>query len=106
MSKKRVLSCIQPTGEIHLGNYFGAVKNWVNLQDEYSCVYGVVDLHAMTMPYDPKVLKENTFQMIVELLACGIDPDKSVLLPASPKIYLLATLYCVLPFWNSRLHAI
>ncbi len=79
MSKKRVLSCIQPTGEIHLGNYFGAVKNWVKLQDEYSCVYGVVDLHAMTMPYDPKVLKENTFRMVVELLACGIDPEKSIL---------------------------
>ena len=79
MSKKRVLSCIQPTGEIHLGNYFGAVRNWVKLQDEYECVYGVVDLHAMTMPYDPKVLKENTFSMVAELLACGIDPDKSIL---------------------------
>ncbi len=79
MSKKRVLSCIQPTGEIHLGNYFGAIKNWVELQDQYSCVYGVVDLHAMTMPYDPKVLRENTYRMVVELLACGIDPDKSVL---------------------------
>lgn len=79
MSKKRVLSCIQPTGEIHLGNYFGAVKNWVKLQDEYSCVYGVVDLHAMTMPYDPKVLKENTFSMVAELLALGIDPEKSIL---------------------------
>lgn len=79
MSKKRVLSCIQPTGEIHLGNYFGAVKNWVEIQDKYECVYGVVDLHAMTMPYDPKLLKENTLQMIVELLACGVDPDKSIL---------------------------
>lgn len=79
MSKKRVLSCIQPTGEIHLGNYFGAVRNWVKLQDEYNCVYGVVDLHAMTMPYDPKVLKENTFSMVAELLALGIDPDKSIL---------------------------
>jgi tryptophanyl-tRNA synthetase len=79
MSKKRVLSCIQPTGEIHLGNYFGAVKNWVDIQDTYNCVYGVVDLHAMTMPYDPKQLKENTFQMVAELLACGIDPEKSIL---------------------------
>ncbi len=79
MSKKRVLSCIQPTGDIHLGNYFGAVKNWIAIQDEYECVYGVVDLHAMTMPYEPKKLKENTFQMIVELLACGVDPEKSTL---------------------------
>jgi tryptophanyl-tRNA synthetase len=79
MTKKRVLSCIQPTGEIHLGNYFGAVRNWVNIQDKYECFYGVVDLHAMTMPYDAKVLKENTLQMVAELLACGIDPEKSVL---------------------------
>lgn len=79
MTKKRVLSCIQPTGEIHLGNYFGAVKNWVDIQEKYECIYGVVDLHAMTMPYNPKELRENTLQMITELLACGIDPDKSIL---------------------------
>jgi len=79
MSKKRVLSCIQPTGEIHIGNYFGAIKNWVEIQDTYDCVYGVVDLHAMTMPYDPDTLKNNTLQMFIDLLACGIDPEKSVL---------------------------
>lgn len=79
MTKKRVLSCIQPTGEIHLGNYFGAVKNWVDIQDDYECFYGVVDLHAMTMPYNAKELKKNTLQMVAELLACGIDPKRSVL---------------------------
>jgi len=79
MTKKRVLSCIQPTGEIHIGNYFGAVKNWVGIQDKYDCVYGVVDLHAMTMPYHPKTLQENTTQMFIDLLACGIDPARSVL---------------------------
>ncbi len=79
MDKKRVLSLIQPTGEIHLGNYFGAVKNWVNIQEKYDCVFGVADLHAMTMPYDPKLLKSNTERMVIELLACGIDPDKSIL---------------------------
>jgi tryptophanyl-tRNA synthetase len=79
MTKKRVLSCIQPTGEMHLGNYFGAIKNWVEIQDTYDCFYGIVDLHAMTMPYDPKILKSNTFQMLAELLACGIDPDKSTI---------------------------
>lgn len=78
MTKKRVLSCIQPTGEIHIGNYFGAVKNWVDIQDKFDCVYGVVDLHAMTMPYDPKTLQESTTQMFIDLLACGIDPAKSV----------------------------
>ena len=76
--KKVVLSCIQPTGEIHLGNYFGAVKNWVDIQDKYNCVYGVVDLHAMTMPYNPQQLKDYTLNMAVELLACGIDPEKSI----------------------------
>jgi tryptophanyl-tRNA synthetase len=79
MSRKRVLSGIQPTGEMHIGNYFGAVKNWVDIQDKYDCLYGVVDLHAMTMPYEPKSLQENTIQMFIDLLACGIDPEKSVL---------------------------
>jgi tryptophanyl-tRNA synthetase len=78
MSKKKVLSCIQPTGELHLGNYFGAVKNWVNIQDKYDCIYGIVDLHAMTMPYNPGELKENTMNMLIDLLACGIDPEKSI----------------------------
>ena len=63
MAKKRVLSCIQPTGEIHIGNYFGAVKNWADIQDKYDCVYGVVDLHALTMPYDPHELREYTSRM-------------------------------------------
>jgi tryptophanyl-tRNA synthetase len=79
MNKKRVLSCIQPTGEIHIGNYFGAIRNWVDIQDKFDCVYGVVDLHAMTMPYDSKVLQESTLQMFIDLLACGIDPARSVL---------------------------
>ncbi len=73
--KKRVLSCIQPTGEMHIGNYFGAVKNWVRLQEDYSCVYGVVDYHAMTMPYDVKKLRNNTWEIIINLMACGVDPS-------------------------------
>ncbi|ANM28378.1 tryptophanyl-tRNA synthetase [Acidobacteria bacterium Mor1] len=77
--KKTVLSCIQPTGEMHIGNYFGAIKNWVALQDQYDCLYGVVDLHSMTMPYDPKELRANTLRMAIELLACGIDPERSIL---------------------------
>ena len=79
MAKKRVLSCIQPTGEIHIGNYFGAVKNWVDIQDKYECTYGVVDLHAITMPYDPQELKENTYRMAVDLMVCGLDPEKTVI---------------------------
>ncbi|MCB0516667.1 MAG: tryptophan--tRNA ligase [Chitinophagales bacterium] len=74
-----VLSAIQPTGEIHLGNYFGAIKNWVDLQEKYRCVYGVVDLHAMTVPYDPKTLKENTLDMLVGIMAAGVNPEKCIL---------------------------
>lgn len=73
--KKRVLSCIQPTGDIHLGNYFGAVKAWVDMQQEFDCVFGVVDYHAMTMPFNPAKLREATWKMTFQLLACGIDPD-------------------------------
>jgi tryptophanyl-tRNA synthetase len=69
---KRVLSCIQPTGDLHLGNYFGAVKNWVELQDKYSCLYGVVNYHTMTMPYKADDFRENTWKMAFQLLACGI----------------------------------
>ncbi len=70
--KKRVLSCIQPTGHMHFGNYFGANKNWVDLQAEYECFYGVVDYHAMTMPYDVKKLRVNTWEMIFNLMAIGV----------------------------------
>jgi len=79
MTRKTILSGIQPTGEMHIGNYFGAVKNWVQLQDDYDCRYCVVDLHAMSMPYDPAVLRKNTEQMFVDLLAAGIDPNRSIL---------------------------
>ncbi len=72
---KKVLSCIQPTGDMHFGNYFGAVKNWVQLQDQYDCLYGVVDYHAMTMTYQPKKLRENTWELIFNLLATGIRPE-------------------------------
>jgi tryptophanyl-tRNA synthetase len=76
---KIVFSGIQPTGDMHLGNYFGAVQNYVKLQEsgEYQCVYCVVDLHAMTMPYQPATLKKNTEGMFVELLAAGLDPQRS-----------------------------
>ncbi len=72
---KQVLSCIQPTGDLHLGNYFGAVKNWVALQEKYRCLYGVVDNHSMTMPYKANDLRENTWKMVFQLLACGIKPE-------------------------------
>lgn len=72
---KTVLSCIQPTGDIHFGNYFGAVKNWVDLQADYQCFYGVVDFHAMTMPYVPAKLRENTWELAFNLMAIGIKAE-------------------------------
>ena len=75
----RVLSGIQPTAEMHIGNYFGAVRNWVALQNTHECIYAVVDLHALTRPYEPATLRANTERMVIDLLACGIDPDKAIL---------------------------
>jgi len=72
---KRVLSCIQPTGELHLGNYFGAIKNWVDLQADYKCLYGIVDYHAITMPIDANKLRTNTWDLISSLIATGLKPE-------------------------------
>lgn len=71
----QVLSLIQPTGDIHLGNYLGAVRNWVDIQDKYPCIFGVADLHAMTMPYNHKKLRESTWNMGYQLLASGIKSE-------------------------------
>ncbi|UCH84639.1 MAG: tryptophan--tRNA ligase [Candidatus Latescibacterota bacterium] len=77
----RILSGIQPTGKLHLGNYLGALKNWVALQDEFphACYYCIVDLHAITAPYDPKELKTNVFDTALDFLAAGLDPDKAAI---------------------------
>ncbi len=72
---KTVLSAIQPTGDMHLGNYFGAVSNWVALQSSYRCFYGVVDYHAMTMPYQVDKLRTNTWDLIANLVAVGVKPE-------------------------------
>ncbi len=76
---KRVFSGIQPTGEIHIGNYLGALKNWVELQEEYECVYCIVDLHAITVYQEPEELKNNIRHTANILLSIGIDPEKSAL---------------------------
>ena len=77
--KKRIFSGIQPTGTFTLGNYLGAVRNWVELQDEYDCVYSIVNMHAMTIRQEPKALRDNTISALALLMACGIDPEKSIL---------------------------
>jgi tryptophanyl-tRNA synthetase len=79
MPKQRVLSGVQPTGNLHLGNYLGAIRNWVESQSDYDNYFCVVDLHAITVPHDPKVLAENTYKIAALYLACGIDPDQSTI---------------------------
>ncbi|BAY52996.1 tryptophan--tRNA ligase [Thermosynechococcus vestitus] len=74
MTKKRVLSGVQPTGSLHLGNYLGAIRNWVAGQAEYENYFCVVDLHAITVPHDPAELAANTYTVAALYLACGIDP--------------------------------
>jgi len=75
----RIFSGIQPSGELHIGNYLGAVQNWVRLQASYECFYSIVDLHAITAKYDPATLSVRTREMAVGLLASGIDPDRATL---------------------------
>ena len=75
----RIFSGIQPSGELHIGNWLGAVQNWVNLQHTYDCIFCVVDLHAITGKYDRASLATRTREMATGLLACGIDPARSVL---------------------------
>ena len=74
-NKKRILSGVQPTGELHLGNWLGAIKNWVTLQEQYETFLCVVDLHAITAEYNPKELTKNTLSTAALYVACGIDPD-------------------------------
>jgi len=75
----RIFSGIQPSGELHLGNYLGAVKNWVQLQETHEAIYGVVDYHAITGTYDPESLRRRRRDMTISLLAAGIDPAKATL---------------------------
>lgn len=75
--KKRIFSGAQPTGQLHIGNYLGALKNWVALQDEYESFYCIVNLHAITLPQDPKTLRQKTLDLARIYLAAGIDPEKS-----------------------------
>ncbi|MBR5064858.1 MAG: tryptophan--tRNA ligase [Oscillospiraceae bacterium] len=78
-NKKRVFSGIQPTGGFTLGNYLGAVRNWGVLQDEYDCIYSVVDLHSITVRQDPATLRRQIRESAALLLACGVDPERSIL---------------------------
>ena len=77
--KKVVLSAVQPTNNLHIGNYLGAIKNWTTYLDQYDCLFFAVDLHSITAEQDPKALRENTYLSIASYIACGIDPKKATL---------------------------
>ena len=103
----RILSGIQPTGNLHLGNYLGAIRNWVALQAEYDCFLFMADLHAVTVPHDPTALAENTLKVAATYIACGIDPARSTIFVQSqlPEHSELAWLFnCITPInWLERM---
>jgi tryptophanyl-tRNA synthetase len=107
--KPRVLSGIQPTGNLHIGNYLGALKNWVRLQHDYECVFCIVDLHAITVYQDPAELRSKIEQTAALFLAAGIDPEISSIViqstvPAHAELCWLLT--CVTPLgWLERMTA-
>ncbi|MEX0322165.1 MAG: tryptophan--tRNA ligase [Puniceicoccaceae bacterium] len=75
--KKVVLTCAQPSGQLHLGNYFGAIRNWANMVDTHECFFGIVDYHAITVPYVPAELRQASYRNLALYIACGLDPAKS-----------------------------
>ncbi len=77
--KKTIFSAVQPSGEITLGNYLGAIKNWVALQEEYNCIYSIVDMHAITVRQTPAELRKRSLELLMQYIACGIDPEKAIL---------------------------
>ena len=81
--KKKLFSGIKPTGTLTLGNYIGAIKSWVELQQEYDCLFCLVDMHAMTVAQNPEYLREKCFDFIAQYIACGIDPEESIVFTQS-----------------------
>jgi tryptophanyl-tRNA synthetase len=75
----RIFSGVQPTGNLHLGNYLGAIRNWVALQNEFECIFCIVDLHAITLPQDPEALRRHTREVAAAYIAAGIDPERCVI---------------------------
>ncbi|MBI2860789.1 MAG: tryptophan--tRNA ligase [Chloroflexi bacterium] len=105
--KKRVFSGIQPTGNIHIGNYLGAIKQWVAMQDRYDAIFCIVDMHALTSLPDPETLKAKTRELFALLLACGIDHQKSAVFVqshVSAHAELTWVLNCLIPMgWMNRM---
>ena len=107
MAKPRILSGIQTTGNLHLGNYLGAIRNWVDMQANHECFLFMADLHAVTVPHDPAILAENTIKVAATYIACGIDPNQSTIFVQSqlPEHSELAWLFnCITPLnWLERM---
>lgn len=74
--KKVILTCAQPSGQLHLGNYYGAIRNWAGMIDDFECFFGIVDQHAITVPYVPAELRQATYRNLALYIACGLDPQK------------------------------
>jgi tryptophanyl-tRNA synthetase len=104
---QRIFSGIQPTGNLHLGNYLGAIHNWVSLQADYECIFCIVDLHALTLPQDPHELRNATREVTAAYIASGIDPDRCIIFNQSmvPAHTQLAWLFgCLTPLgWLNRM---
>ena len=83
VAKKRMLSGIKPTGKLTLGNYIGAIKQFIKYQNDYEMIVFIADLHSLTLPIDPKELRQNTKDLISIYLACGLDPEKVILFKLS-----------------------
>lgn len=81
--KKTIFSGVQPSGKITIGNYLGTMRNWKNLQEEYNCLYCLVDMHAITVEIEPALLRANTYDLLAWFLACGVDPDLSIIFAQS-----------------------
>ena len=96
--KKRVFSGVRPTGKQHLGNYLGAIQNYVALQDEYDCVYCVVDVHALTTLTETEGIKESTRDIVLDWLAAGMDPERTIIIVQShvPEVMELHTYFSML----------
>ncbi len=103
----RIFSGIQPTGNLHLGNYLGAIRNWVKLQRDFDCIFCIVDLHALTVPQDPKLLRAQTREVTAAYIASGIDPETCIIfnqsmVPAHSELAWL--LGCITPLgWLNRM---
>ena len=104
---KRILSGMQPSGKLHLGNYFGALKNWVELQDDFECFFFIADWHALSSLYeDPRHIKEFSFEVAVDWLSAGLDPEKCTMflqskIPEHAELHLILSMTVPVP-WLER----